>query len=406
MVFNLNKLKLKKLGKHPYIESVKGMFKKQRQFESKIPSKKEDAFILEKLPGYFLLAALLLSLYFFFDIIKPFLAVIFLAAVLVIVSYPVYRKVLKGVGGRERLASFISCLGVILIIVVPVILFVLLLTNEAVDTYKIISVKIEAGALNKYFMWSEGGFFYDLKQQLDSYMGPYLAPIFNVEDFNVKQTILDAAQGLSTFLVDQTGKILASIWGFLFNFILFLFSLYYFFKDGDRLMKRLGHLSPFPKAYEDELFAKMDSMVKAIVFGVFLASIAQGLVGGVGFAIAGISNPIFWGTAIAVASFIPLVGTGLVWVPAVIVLIIFGNYWQALFLVLWGILVIGTIDNFVRPYLIGGKAKTHPLLTFFVILGGLFSMGLIGIIVGPVVLMFVMSLLHIYEAEYTKVLKR
>jgi predicted PurR-regulated permease PerM len=165
-------------------------------------------------------------------------------------------------------------------------------------------------------------------------------------------------------------------------------------------------LSPLPKVYEDELFGKMDSMVKAIVFGVFLTAIAQGLVGGVGFAISGISNPIFWGTAIAVASFIPVVGTGLVWVPAAIILVIFGNYWAALFLAIWGFLVIGTVDNFLRPYLIGGKAKTHPLLTFFVILGGLFTMGLIGIVVGPVVLMFVMSLLHIYEAEYTKVLKR
>jgi predicted PurR-regulated permease PerM len=405
MAFNLNKFKLKKI---PYLDAVKNMMKnnKQPQFKSHIPIKKEDTLIIEKLPGYFLIGALLISLFFFFDIIKPFLAVIFIAAVLVIVFYPLYRKFVSLLGGRDRLAAFLSCLIVVLVIVIPLILFSLLLTNEALDTYKIISVKIDAGALNKYFQWSQGGFFFDLKTQIDGYLGPYLSPILNVNDFNVKQTIIDAAQNLSSFLLNQTTNILASLWNFMFNFVLFLFSLYYFFKDGDLIMEKLGHISPLPNIYEKELFGKMDSMVKAIILGVFLTAIAQGFIGGIGFAIAGISNPIFWGTAIAMASFIPVVGTGLVWVPAALLLVIFGNYWGALFLTIWGFLVIGTVDNFLRPYLIGGKAKTHPLLTFFVILGGLFSMGLIGIIVGPIVLMFVMSLLHIYEAEYTKVLKK
>ncbi|MFA6992317.1 MAG: AI-2E family transporter, partial [Candidatus Gracilibacteria bacterium] len=385
----------------------KNLLKKQQQFKSQIPAhKKEDLLIIEKLPGYFLLGALLVSLYFLFGILKPFLSVIFISGVLAVAFYPIYKRILRAVNGRERLSSFFTCLLVVIIIILPLLLFSFLLTNEAIDTYKIISVKIESGVFDKYFEWKNGGFFYDMKQQIDSYLGPYISPIFNVEDFDVKQKILDASQGISSFLLKQTTNVVASIWSFLFNFILLLFSLYYFFKDGDKLIEKLGHLSPLPYVYEGELFRKMDSMIKAIIFGVFLTAVVQGLVGGIGFAIAGVSNPIFWGTAIALASLVPVVGTGMVWMPAALVLVIFGNYWAALFLAIWGFLVIGTVDNFLRPYLIGGKAKTHPLLTFFVILGGVFTMGLKGIIVGPVVLMFMLSLLHIYEAEYTKVLKK
>jgi len=147
-------------------------------------------------------------------------------------------------------------------------------------------------------------------------------------------------------------------------------------------------------------------MIKAIVLGVFLTSIIQGFIGGIGFAIAGISNPVFWGSAMAFFSLVPMVGTAVIWVPTAIILLILGNWGLALFIFLWGFFAVGTVDNFVRPYLIGGKAHTYPLMTFLVVLGGVLTMGLKGVIIGPIVLMVLMSFLHIYEAEYGKVLKK
>ena len=391
---------MKKIPSLSSLDAVRKLIKiKAKPFRSRLPkSKREEALIIDKLPGYFLLLALTISLYFLFGILRPFLSVIFLAAVLVVAFYPVYKRLFKAFKGRARLASLISCILVVLVIIAPIASFVVMLTNEAVDTYEVVSEKVESGVFDKYLVWEDGGVFYELKKSID--------PFVDVGSLDVKENIIGAAQGLSTFLFEQTTNILKGISGIALNFIIMLFAMYYFFKDGKDLVKWAGYVSPLPAMHEVELFRKMDSMVKAIVFGVFFTAIVQGFLGGIGFAIAGISSPVFWGSAMAFFSLVPMVGTATIWIPAVIVLAILGFYWQALFIMIWGLFVVGTVDNFLRPYLIGGKAKTYPLITFFVILGGIFTMGLKGIIVGPLVLMVVMSLLHIYEAEYSKVLKK
>jgi predicted PurR-regulated permease PerM len=391
---------MKKISSLSSFDAMKKLINmKAKPFRSRLPkTKREDSLIIDKLPGYFLLFTLMIALYFLFEILRPFLSVIFLAAVLVISFYPVYKRLLKAFKGMARLASLVSCVLVVLVIIAPIAAFVIMLTNEAVDTYEVISDKVESGVFDKYLVWEDGGFFYDLKEHID--------PFVDVESLDIKDTIIGAAQGLSSFLFEQTTNILKGISGIALNFVIMLFAMYYFFKDGKELVKKAGHISPLPAMHEGELFRKMDSMVKAIVFGVFFTAIVQGFLGGVGFAIAGISSPVFWGSAMAFLSLVPMVGTALIWIPAVVVLAILGFYWEAVFVMAWGIFVVGTVDNFLRPYLIGGKAKTYPLITFFVILGGIFTMGLKGIIVGPLVLMVVMSLLHIYEAEYSKVLKK
>lgn len=389
-----------KLGKFPTIGSVK-KFIKETSFQSKIPKAKEQALILEKLPGYFLIFATLIAMYFLLDLLKPFLSVLALSAVLVIAFYPVFKWILKYVK-YKGLASALSCLFVVIVIIVPLILFTLLLANEAANTYTSIREQVDSGTFDQYLEWKKGGIFYDMKSQFETFINPFV----DVESLDLKKNIVNSAQALSSYLFKQASNILATIFSSVFSFVLMMFAMYYFFKDGDELMKRLGALSPLPTVYETELFRKMDSMVKAILIGVFLTAVAQGFVGGIGFTIAGVSNPIFWGTAIGFFSFVPIFGTAAIWVPASIILAVMGSYGAAIFIFLWGFFAVGTVDNFVRPYLIGGRAKTYPLITFFVILGGIFTMGLKGIIFGPLILMVVMSLLHIYEIEYKKVLKK
>ncbi|MFH1218517.1 MAG: AI-2E family transporter [Candidatus Peregrinibacteria bacterium] len=357
-----------------------------------------EVLIVEKLPGYFLILCLVAAFYFLVKILNPFLTVIFVGAVLVIAFYPVYRKLLKWFRGWSRLSSFVSCLLVVLVILVPLSLFVLLLATEAFDTYEIIQQKVNSGVFDKYLQWGDGGFFYDLKQQIE--------PVVNLDSIDLKKNIIGIAQSLSSFLVSQTTNLVRGLSNILLSIVVMLFVMYYFFKDGDKLVEKVGRLSPLPSVYETELFKKIADMVKAIVFGVFLTAVIQGVIGGVGFAIAGISNPVFWGAAMAFFSLLPVVGTALIWIPAALVLLIMGQWGVALFLALWGALVVGTVDNFVRPYLIGGKAHTYPLMTFLVVLGGVMTMGLKGVVIGPIILMVLMSFLHIYEAEYSKVLKK
>ncbi len=372
----------------------KSVKNKNLQIEDVLP---QHAIILDKLPGYFLIFCLAFTTVLFFQILKPFLTVIFLAAVLSMAFYPMYKKLLRIFKDVQGLASIITCLLVILLTVVPLTIFVVLMAGEAVSTYQTIQTKVNSGVFDQYLQWQNGGFFYDLNEKVKT--------IVDLEKIDLKKTVLDMAQSLSTILVAQAATLLRSISDLFINIFILLFSMYYFFKDGKLIVEKIRSVSPLPSLYENELFAKMSDMSKAILLGVFLTAVLQGFVGGIGFLIAGIDNPIFWGTAMAFFSLVPLIGTAVIWLPAGIILAVMGQYGAAIFILLWGAVVVGLVDNVARPYLIGGRANTYPLLTFFVILGGIWTMGLQGVIIGPLVLMLLMSFLHIYQAEYGKVLK-
>jgi len=357
----------------------------------------QRSIIIEKLPGYFLLFCLILTAVLFLQILAPFLTVIFIAVVLSIAFYPLYKWFLKLFRGWAGTASFITCLVVILLTVVPLTIFVILMAGEAVSTYQVVQAKINSGLFDKYLQWHDGTFFYDLNQKVKA--------VVDLQKIDMKKTILDMAQSLSTYLVSQVATLISSISNFFVNVFILLFSMYYFFKDGKRIVEKIKAASPLPSLYEADLFERIAVMSKAIMVGVFLTAILQGAVGGIGFMIGGISNPIFWGTAMAFFSLVPIFGTAIIWVPAAIILAIMGQYGSAIFILIWGALVIGLVDNLARPYLIGGKANTYPLLTFFVVMGGIWTLGLQGVVIGPLVLMFLMSFFQIYEAEYGKVLK-
>jgi len=353
---------------------------------------------IEKLPGYFLIFCIIVAMYFLFGVVAPFVTVIAVSAVLVIAFYPVFRKFEKWFKGRRGLASLVTCLIVIFAIILPIAVFVLLVASEAVTAYEVIRVKVESGFFDKYLQWSEGGFFYDLKNQID--------PVINLDSLDIKQGIVNAAQNVSTFLVSQTTFLITSITGLLLDLVILLFSMFFLFKDGDKLVAKIGYLSPLPAKYETQLFGKLKDMVNAVLVGGFFTAMIQGGLCGIGLAIAGVSSPVFWGAVAIFLAFVPMVGTALVWIPAAITMFISGDYGWGIFLLIWGAVLVGTIDNFLKPLLIGQKAKIYPLIIFFVVLGGIFTMGFRGLIVGPLVLMAFMSLLHVYEIEYSKVLKK
>jgi len=368
----------------------------------KISNAERDKFggmlIIDKLPGYFLLFCLIVSFAYLIDILRPFITVLFVSVILVISFYPLYKKLVKLFRGNRGVASFIASLLIVLLILVPLTYFIIFLSTEAFSLYEVIQLKINSGAFDNYLKWKEGGYLYELKQQID--------PVIDLDGLDAKKSIINMAQSLSSYLVSQTTTFINGVFSIFIGVVVMLFSVYYFFKDGTKLVARLGALSPLPFVYEEELFKQIASMVKAVVFGVFLTAIVQGFFGGIGFYIAGITSPVFWGAAIAFFSLVPVVGTALIWVPASIVLAIMGQWGMAIFLFIWGLLIIGSVDNFIRPYLIGSKAKTYPLMTFLVVLGGVLTKGLIGVVIGPLLLIILMSFLHIYEAEYKKVLKK
>ncbi len=358
---------------------------------------KEKNLNLHNVPAFFLIACLIFAFYLLFQVLSPFITVIIYAAVLATVFHPVYVRLQRYVKSPS-LTSVICCALVTLLIIIPIIILFFMLASEAVNAYVAIQMKINSGFLDPILQWESGGFFFDIYQR-------YL-PGLNLRDVDLTGQITSVAQQVSSFLISQTQNFLSGIAGFFMGFLILGVTLFYLFKDGEGISDKIMALSPLPNVYEKRLLHHVKLMMRATIYGTFMTAILQGFVGGIGFAIAGVGQPILWGTIMAFFALIPFIGTGLIWVPAAIILLVQGHTGQGIFLILWGSIIVGLLDNFVRPYFIGSKTKANSLLTFLCVLGGIIVWGFSGIIFGPLILTLVVALVEIYEEEYRPILKK
>jgi predicted PurR-regulated permease PerM len=361
---------------------------------------KGDGIIIKNFPGYFLVFCIIISAWFLIDVFRPFFTILIIGAILATAFYPLYKRMLKIFRGRARLASITMCFLVLVLIIVPLLLFILLLGRQAFDTYSFIQTQVHNGVLDPYLKWQPGGMIYDSLGVIREYLGTSV----DFSSIDLKKGITDSAQLVTSFLAAQSAAVLKGFGGLLLSFFILIFAMYYFFKDAEVIIKKIMVLSPLPQEYEIELFKKFKEISLATLYGIFLTSIVQGIIGGIGFVIAGIPNALFWGTAIAVFSLVPVVGTSLVWLPASIIMLATGHLQAGIFLFLWGLLIVSTVDNFLRAFLIGGRTNTNQLLTFLAVFGGIGMFGLVGVIFGPLILTLFFTFLHIYELEYDRVL--
>jgi predicted PurR-regulated permease PerM len=334
----------------------------------------------------FLLTAL--SFYLFYRIISPFLRPIVWAILLSIVFYPLFQK-LQHLLKKKALSAMIMTLLVIVVIVLPSALLTISLANEVVDAYHDLEEMIKTGRLQAYleqirqvtpFKW--------IWTKLDQYLNLSQADPFTFLLQNVRQ--------IGTFLFNQTSVIFKGLSTFVIGFFFALLSLYYLFKDGNRLLERLKAIAPIPSKERELILFRFKDMIYATIYGGIVVAIVQGLLGGLIFWILGISSPILWGTAMALLSFIPVGGTALIWAPASLLFIIQGNFLKGIILLLFGVLVISMVDNLLRPKLISSKTNIHPLLLFFSVLGGIQAFGMIGLVAGPLITTLCLTLIEIY----------
>ncbi|HBB02204.1 MAG: hypothetical protein US89_C0002G0048 [Candidatus Peregrinibacteria bacterium GW2011_GWF2_38_29] len=352
---------------------------------------------LKNIPGIFLILCLAGVTYFLYQVISPFLPVVIVAAVLTAAFHPFYKIFVKLFRGRKSIASIVMCLLMIVVIIVPLIVFIMYLANEALSAYALLEQKMQSGAIDSYFSsTSKGGLLYDIKARL--------APIMKIEPTYMKSAITDVAKNISNFLVDKSAELLKNATTMLIGFIFTLFTMYFFFKDGEVLIQKAVHLLPLPNKYEKILLSKLSQTTRSIFQGIFATAIAQGFMAGIGFWIAGVPNAALWGTLAGFFSMLPYIGTATIWLPASIVLLTSGHVSSGVFLILWGLFIVSTVDNVVKAFVIGGGMKTYPLFVFFVVFGGFLAFGFPGILYGPLVLTVFLSLLDIYKMEYAKVL--
>jgi len=324
--------------------------------------------------------------YLFYKLMAPFFVPIAWAAILVIVFYPVY----KWLGRRIKspsVTSLVACVLVFIIIIGPSIYLLASLVGETADTVRIVNEAYMNGTLRDYIA-VHIPFFDVIKNKLGDY--PQLANV----DF--ESIIKDAITVVTKAIGSKATMVIANITKSLFYFILMLFTMFFFFRDGDRIVDFLKGITPLKSEQVTILYSHMKDVIEGTMYGGLVIALLQGLLGGILFVIMGISSPVFWGSIMAFLAFIPMVGPSLVYIPAGVIILLGGSPVKGILIILIGT-GIGQTDNFLRPHLFSGKTEMHTLLMFFSIMGGVLVFGLLGIVLGPLITAVFVSLLKVFE---------
>ncbi len=344
------------------------------------------------------------NVYFFFVILlgvssiayfifKPFFLAIMLAAILAIMLQRPYRFFIKITLGRRSLSSLLtSLLGMITLIVILGAV-IQIVAGEATTLYQ---NTIAEG--NVYHRYADPVI--NLVNQ-----NPALRSL-GLENVIDRDIIGKAVSqiGQSTFLIVQ--KTYQGIASTVFFIFVVFFTLYYFLIEGRKLVDQIMYLSPLKNTHEKILVEKFISITRATAKGAMIIALVQGVIGLLMFSLLGFSSAFILGIAMMFCSLIPMVGAGLIWLPAALVMFISGNVWQGIVILAVGGGIISTIDNFLRPKLVGNDTQMHPLIVFFATLGGLSMFGFLGFIVGPMILALFLALWDIYAEEFKGQLKK
>lgn len=331
---------------------------------------------------WMLVAVTVIALYLCWLMLQPFVAVLAWATVLVIVFYPVHKRLLKRVKS-PGITALLSCLLVILTILVPVVLVTIAVLNEL------------SGALSS--LQATIAYLLDPNSPYTGRVLGWASRYIDIEQLRSGQYLLDRLKGVSGQVAGQTLGVIGGVIGAIVQMFFVVFTMYYLFRDGDKIFAALRDALPLENEQATTIMARTRDVIGASVYGVLAIAIVQGVLGGIAFWALGVPSAIVWGVAMTFLSMIPMLGAFLVWVPAAIYLGLTGHPVKALIMVLWGALVIGMADNFLRPKLVGGRTKLHELLIFFAVLGGLQVFGVLGIVLGPVVLAITLALVQVFK---------
>jgi len=335
----------------------------------------------QNLQTYFLFALLVGVLTVSFFIFRPFIYAIALAAASAVVFQPVYRRLLKLMPNKAWLASIIATLAIIAFIVAPLIL---------------LGIRISQEVQHLYLSLAETGGKSGIISAVDKLVGgaKHYLPLPSDFSFDIEQYF---KPGLD-WLFGHLGDVFSNLAKMALSFFVFIVAVYYFFKDGHKLKKAVVSLSPLADDEDETIFRKLKLAVNSAVMGNLIIALIKGLLTAAGFLLFGISNPALWGTVAAVAALVPGIGTALVFIPAVFFLFVGGKAVFAAGLLIWGMVVVGLIDNFLGPKLIGRGMKLHPLVVLLSVLGGFAFFGPIGFLLGPLVVSLLFALLDVYSS--------
>jgi len=337
----------------------------------------------------FLIALVIITLVACYFVFQPFLTVIVVAAILSTIFYRPYNKLSIFLKGRRNLAALLMCLFLVVIIILPTIKIMVYTANKSVQAY---------ADTTTYF-------------NNHSFSDVFKTPIFtklhlegiDLDQYNndvVKNVLLDFLQKSSNWMISGATSVLMETTNFIVSLAMIILTMFFFFVDGKEMLHNLMYLSPLEDKYNKEIFKKFKEISYTTMVSTFVVAIAQGTVGAIGFAFIGF--PAFLaGVVVALLSLLPYVGSMIFYVPVGLYYLLMGQSWQGFFIIAWGFLIIGTIDNIIRAWMLKDKAQINPIFIVFAVLGGIILFGFWGVVLGPLVVAITATILHIYSLEFS-----
>jgi predicted PurR-regulated permease PerM len=336
----------------------------------------------------FFFAVFFLLIYQFYLFLSPFMAPLFLAAVLVITFSPITPRVVALLRGSRTLGALAMTFGVMLLVLVPLVLILTLMASEASHFYERVE-EIRSGApeerraIVEWFRthWVE------LVRRV-----PILASI----DFS--NVPMEASRRIAQWVAAEGQGLVTGVAVSLLDASMMLVALFFFFRDGDRITGLVRDLIPMEPVYRDRMLQRLYDTIQVVVQSSIVIALIQGIVAGLGYAfLGGISVSVFLAFITAIASLVPVVGSALIWVPAAIYVLATAELWRGIALLLWGLFAVGSVDNIVRPLMIGGRVQIPTVLLLFALLGGVQVYGMLGLVVAPVVVAILIAFVEIYR---------
>jgi predicted PurR-regulated permease PerM len=351
-----------------------------------------------------------LAIYWGFQIIQGVLIPLILAALFAIALTPLYNRVLKLVK-QKYLASLTTCLLFILALGGAITFIINLAVGEVVSITSVVTKSIALPDVNEFAdinRWN--AIILELAERVESFND--FIPFIDIGSFS--SLVTEALKNLTPLLQDLSSSFISAIrvgingiGQLLFNLVLFLIILFFFLVDGEKFIRYLFNLLPINVSHEAQILKRFQALSYSWIFVSLTMALLQGLIAGIGYGIAGVPSPVLWGLVTTLAAFVPFVGAMIIWLPLAVIYLALGHYFWAIFLIVWGLIPVGTTDNFVRPFLLrGGGIELHPLILFIAIFGGLFAYGVFGLILGPIIVVFISTVLYIYQLEFGPTLRK
>jgi len=339
-----------------------------------------------KVQNFLFLGALTIVTLLFIYIVRPFAYPIFWAAVLAALFYPLYKKLNLKLKAPNLSATITLCITTIAI-AIPLFVLGTILITQSIDIYQ--KVGNNQDQISMF-----------IQKAADTVKHNSLTARLNFDEAFWSEKFSEGVKLVTSYIFNNLTKITQNSIIFFTMLVLSLFTLFFFLRDGEKILKTVLHLCPLGDKYEKILFQKFTYTALGTIKGIALIGGLQAVLGAIAFFIAGIQGALIWGLLMFVLALIPLIGPSIIWLPAGILLLLGGRIWQGIFILIFGFIVISTIDNFLRPIVVGKEARLHPLFILFPTLGGIMAFGPSGVVIGPIVAALLVAFWEMYDEYY------